>query len=155
SGNNRALQFHDGARFRGVIQQLDVRYWGWGWGQIVVPDREGDVWIGTGDALLRYRNARTFAELTSRVPSRYTPPDGLGGNDIFRVWEDSRGDLWIGHFGPVTLTRFDRASGRFVSMPPRDGIPQRAPTAFAEDRQGNVWIGWYDGGVTRMTRDGH
>jgi len=154
SGGGRALQFHDGSRFRGVLQNVRVKTWGWGWNQIVSADREGDVWIGSGDGLLRYRNARTFADLVAREPIRYSERDGLSGNAVFRVWEDSRGDIWIGSFGKTTLTRYDRATGRFIRYAPREGIPLNAPSAFAEDRRGNVLVGWYEGGFSRIAKDG-
>lgn len=154
SGGNHALQFLDGTRFRGALQKLDLHDWGWGWNQIVCADREGDVWIGTGEGLLRYRHAHTFAQLMGGTPVRYTERDGLGGHNIFRVWEDSRGEIWVGTFGEITLARYDRASGRFIRYPPREGIPHNSPSAFAEDRSGNVLVGWYEGGFSRISRDG-
>jgi signal transduction histidine kinase/ligand-binding sensor domain-containing protein len=154
SDGGKALQFHDGTRFRGARVNVGVNDWGWGWNQIACADREGDVWMGTGQGLLRYRHATTFAELIAGAPVRYTERDGLAGNAVFRVWEDSRGDIWVGSFGKRTLTRYDRASGRFIAYAPREGIPLNAPSAFAEDRRGNVLVGWYDGGFSRIGTDG-
>lgn len=154
SAGGRALQFHDGARFHGVLQQVHVNNWGWGWNQVVCADREGDVWITTGEGLLRYRHALTFADLVGQMPIRYTERDGLSGDAVFRVWEDSRGDIWIGSFGKTTLTRYERATGRFIRYLPREGIPLNAPSAFAEDRRGNVLVGWYGGGFSRIGMDG-
>jgi hypothetical protein len=53
----------------------------------------------------------------------------------------------------AALTRWDRASETFHTYHPVDGIPEAAPTAFCEDSAGNLWIGFYTGGLLRY-RDG-
>ena len=47
------------------------------------------------------------------------------------------------------MARWDRASGKITSYSDRDGAPSDAPTVFSEDRQGNLWIGFYNGGIAR------
>src|SRR5262249_35886110 len=80
--------------------------------------------------------------------------DGLGANEIFRLFEDSRGDIWISTLGNPkgVLTRWERATETFHCYSPADGIPEPAPTAFCEDPAGNIWIGFYLGGLLRYSQ---
>ncbi len=121
----------------------------WGWGQVTLRDRAGEWWVPTGSGLLRYGRAMRPEALEGEQPvRRYTTADGLGGDDVFRLFEDSRGDLWISTFGDVLLTRRDGRTGRFERFPKGSFAPQ-APTAFAEDGAGDLWIGLYGEGLVR------
>jgi len=80
------------------------------------------------------------------VKAHYTTREGLGANDVFRLFEDSHGDVWISSIseGPAGLTRWERATQTLQRFGPSDGI-NSAPTAFREDASGNLWIGFYGG----------
>ncbi len=145
SGGTRFLQCFEGSGIR--VHELvprSVQFPGWGWNQVVARDRSGEYWVATGQGALRWS-----ADLT-RVIGLYDSRNGLGGDDVFRIWTDSRGDVWFGTFGKHVLTRRDRATGQFVRYDESHGMPLVAPTAFAEDREGDVWIGLYTGGVLRF-----
>jgi signal transduction histidine kinase/sugar lactone lactonase YvrE len=127
-----------------------LRYWGWAFQQTVLQDRAGEWWLPTGEGLYRYPAVEPFEALETTAPRAiYTSRDGLGSGNVFRLFEDSRGDIWIGTFGAPTLHRWRRASGTIESY----ARGASAPTAFAEDSAGNVWIGFYLGGLARW-RDG-
>ncbi|HNX49708.1 MAG TPA: two-component regulator propeller domain-containing protein [Thermoanaerobaculaceae bacterium] len=130
-----------------------VTYLGWASVQDTIRDHEGDWWVPTGDALLRYRGAARFSDLASREPvARYGKAEGMGGNEAFRVFEDSRGDLWLGVFG-VGIVRWERSTGSFHEVPSRPGPPEWPAFAFAEDRSGAVWAGMWEGGLVRFRGD--
>jgi hypothetical protein len=104
------------------------------------------------------RLATLFAGLSSGRLAKtaaiktYTTRDGLYSNSVFRLFEDSRGDIWISNIGNITntLLRWERATDRFQGFADGDGVPAtNAPTAFGEDRAGNIWIGFYSGGLLR------
>jgi ligand-binding sensor domain-containing protein/signal transduction histidine kinase len=147
------LQRFDGGRFTSLRPRLpgDVGYMGWGEGQTALQSRTGEWWLATGQGLVRYP-AVPFSALAGAVPALFTVRDGLGANSITRLFEDSRGDLWIAGFGAHPLTRRERATGVFRTYGPAEGLPGE-PTAFAEDPSGAVWIGLDSGGVVR-TRGG-
>jgi two-component sensor histidine kinase len=86
----------------------------------------------------------------ARPEAVYTTREGLGGNVIFRLFEDSRGDVWISSVagGPASLTRWDRATETLHAYTPADGI-KTAPAAFCEDASGALWVGFYGGGLAR------
>ncbi|HEV7890975.1 MAG TPA: two-component regulator propeller domain-containing protein [Pyrinomonadaceae bacterium] len=124
----------------------------WGWNQHTVEDRAGDWWVPTMQGLLRYAApADGRQSLANLKPGRvYTERDGLCPEYVFRAFEDSRGDIWFGSMGTYDclLSRWDRAAERFVRYPTAE-IIRATPTAFAEDGAGNLWIGFYDGGLVR------
>lgn len=92
----------------------------------------------------------TFDGLAHTLPKAiYTTRDGLASNDILRLFEDSRGDIWIGTANPGGPSRWDRATERFHRYTEEDGLPSPVnfyPNSFAEDRAGDVWIGFNVGG---------
>jgi ligand-binding sensor domain-containing protein/two-component sensor histidine kinase len=149
---------YDEGRFHGVRPNVSVEIPGWGWHQWVLQDHAGDWWIPTGEGLYRFTGADGFEDLGRSEPSAvYTRADGLGADMVFRLYEDSRGDIWIGTLtGAVheQITRWNRRSGQFQRFGSDDhDIPVHAASAFREDRGGNLWIGFYEDGVARF-RDG-
>jgi signal transduction histidine kinase/ligand-binding sensor domain-containing protein len=144
----------DGTRFTATRPALpaNISNIGWGWNQIHLQDREGQWWIPTGDGLCRYPQVNSMEELARTKPKAvYTTRDGLSANEVFRLFEDSRGDLWISTLGnsKATLTRWERTTERFHQYGVAQGIPASAPSAFCEDASGNIWMGFYGGGLYR------
>ena len=143
----------DGQRFTSVRPNLPVNFVAnvAQSGQVALQGLTGDWWFRTPDALFRFSVLR-FEDLAHAAPAgRYTTRDGLSyaRPSMMRLFEDSQGDIWIGTFSGVrgSLTRWDHATRTFHSCP----LPPRAtaPTAFAEDRAGNVWVGLAQGGLAR------
>jgi ligand-binding sensor domain-containing protein/signal transduction histidine kinase len=146
-----SLDCFDGKRFTSIRPEYPdtIHYFGWGSNQVGFQDHAGEWWVPTGQALCRFAKTKGARQLAGRAPKAiYTMRDGLAGNDIFRLFEDSRGDIWISKIDTTRalLTRWERATGVFQSYTAADG-PKSAPTAFAEDRSGQVWMGLYDGGL--------
>lgn len=127
----------------------------WGWGQLDLRSRfDGDWWIPSSAGLARFSAVNDPRELAQNRPSRtYTSQDGLFADPVFHVFEDSRGDIWLSVISEVkdTVHRWDRDEDKIHGYTTADGLPEaNAPTAFAEDAAGNVWIGFYSGGVARF-----
>ncbi len=149
----RELWLHrfDGSRLAAVRPRLPPKlaYLGWSVHQSAVLDRSGGWWIATGQGLLRYPAGTPFEDLDSVLPAVIAARDGLGGNRVERIFEDSRGDLWIATNGARPLTRMVRATGKLRSFGREDGLAGDVPSALAEDRAGQIWIGLSRGGVLR------
>ena len=148
------LDRFDGGRFTTVPLTLPkgMTYWGWGWNQVMFQDRRGEWWMNTGEGLVRYPRLTRIEQITHARPKAiYTTRDGLSANEVFRLFEDSRGDIWISTIGnpKSVLTRWERATETFHRYTLADGVPEAAPTAFCEDGSGNLWIGFYLGGLLR------
>ncbi len=130
-----------------------IDYHGWGRGQIGFESKTGEWWIATGRGLARFAAGIHNHTAPSRI---YTTHDGLPGNDIFRLFEDSRSNVWIGTITPdqkAGLALWSQSGGSFRTFDQKDGLPKDViPTSFAEDRHGSIWITLYNGGVVRLRR---
>jgi ligand-binding sensor domain-containing protein/signal transduction histidine kinase len=148
--NRSVIHRFDGRRFIPIHPAFprDITYFGWGYGSLGLQDREGDWWIATGQGLCRFPPV-TLEKLAGVPPKAiYRTADGLPGDNIFQVFEDSRGDIWIGIIGnPSGMARWERRTARIHTYSVADA--PSAPTAFAEDRGGNIWIGFYNGYLQR------
>jgi signal transduction histidine kinase/ligand-binding sensor domain-containing protein/DNA-binding response OmpR family regulator len=75
----------------------------------------------------------------------------LTNNDIFCLFEDSKGNIWIGtNGGGIIVLNNDRVIARYSPMPHNDAalLPINGYIrAFEEDAQGNIWIGTHGGGI--------
>ena len=138
-------------------------YFTLGWNQISFQDSRGDWWIATQQGLYRYSGVRALEDLASATPSAvYTARDGLQNNHVTRLFEDSRGDIWIGGSSDQlkSLDRWDRATNRIQNISPVNGLApleNKEVNALAEDRAGNIWLGLnsrsYPAGLARY-KDG-
>lgn len=127
----------------------------------LLQDRQGYLWLGTAEGLVRYDGTR-FVTLTTR--------DGLADNFVTSLWQDpANGALWVAHAqGGRSVRRTDEGSFRPAPAALRGGPPagrigapapdtarlgayQRryhlalppevVPTCLLEDREGNAWLG--------------
>lgn len=116
---------------------------------------DGEWWIPTGKGVRRYPKVENFKDLAKTPPKEvYTMANGLKGNAIFNLFEDSRGDVWVSATYVDTLHRWERASGKFFYYSPEQGLPSGSGAiSFAEDVAGNLWYGFYYGQVMRF-KDG-
>jgi signal transduction histidine kinase/CheY-like chemotaxis protein len=134
----------------------------------LLQDRQGYLWLGTAEGLVRYDGTR-FVTFTTR--------DGLADNFITALQEDAAtGHLWVAHYQGARSVR-PAAGGRFRTAradeqpafhppsgpPPIDtaclgryrrhyslGLPADVvPICLLEDREGNAWLGTAGQGLWR------
>ncbi len=152
TGKN-VLHAFDGRRFDQIHPRVPstLKSFGWGWNEIVAQAPDGEWWMATAEGLARYPATKSIEELSRATPRVYTVGDGMPSNDVFRVFSDTHGDIWVSvvHRG-APLVRFSAGSRTMRVYTTADGMPgDRAPSMFREDRQGNLWIGLFFGGVMR------
>jgi len=127
-------------------------------------DRQGILWVGTGLAwdsddeggLNRFdQSTGTFVRYLHDAKD----PNTLIDNKVRAIFEDSRGNLWIGTRGDG-LHRYDRALDRIERCSYQDkrpGIPRRLTvtqpedhiTFITEDAAGCLWLGTLYKGIVR------
>jgi signal transduction histidine kinase/ligand-binding sensor domain-containing protein len=135
----------------GAIQQS------WGRGGVTFRSRTGEWWITGNQGLQRYPAIERLEDLAHTQPLKvYTTEDGLFSNVVFQVFEDSFGDIWISGIGhpTETLSRWNRATDTIEQFGAEQyGVLRANPvSAFGEDREGNIWLGHYAGGLARYRR---
>src|SRR5277367_6836989 len=105
-------------------------------------DDEGSLWIGShGSGLLRLRDGK-FASAGE--------PEGLQGNLTWTIAERSRGGLWVGSDGGLSIYQ----DGRFKHVDGPRGHDRVAVRAVLEDRRKVLWVGTEGAGAYRLDQDG-
>ncbi len=136
----------------------------------LLQDRQGYLWLGTGEGLIRYDGTRFVA---------FAKADGLAEDFVVSLREDSAsGRLWVGHYqGGISVRQ--SAAGPFVAADratvpagprlPADGPPPVdsaaigrylrryrlrlpsgvVPICLLSDREGNTWLGTAGQGLWR------
>jgi ligand-binding sensor domain-containing protein/serine phosphatase RsbU (regulator of sigma subunit) len=111
----------------------------------LLADKSGTLWVGTGNGLNKY-NSRTGTFTRYKIDSRAKnyPP----GNHFSVIYEDSKGDLWLGSMGGGLL-KFDRENERFTVYTNRPGdktsLGNNYIRSILEDRRGTLRIGTHGG----------
>ena len=136
----------------------------------LAQDRQGYLWLGTGDGLVRYDGSRFVS---------FTQKDGLAEDFVVSLRTDpATGYLWVGHYqGGISVKKtaggpFQQATRTAVPAGlalPADGPPPADTTAIGrylrryrlrlpagttiscllEDREGNAWLGTAGQGLWR------
>lgn len=105
----------------------------------IAPGRKGKVLFGTYNGLSILENPKT------RKFRQYFKKDGLAGNTIYAVFEDSKSNIWVGT--TEGLSRMKPENGRyvfssFVHIPSKaNSISGNSIKSISEDRQGRIWVG--------------
>jgi ligand-binding sensor domain-containing protein/signal transduction histidine kinase len=139
----RLISHFDGDKFSSLKVPLPeyVNYHGWGWQQTVWQDSRGAWWLPSGYGLFRSPDKTSFENL-ARAPLEKVEI-GTKGNEIFRLFEDSRGDVWITTTNQANeLLRWERSKNIWHNYTSQVGFSDyRVGSALVEDGFGNVWIG--------------
>lgn len=124
--------------------------------QAILEDREGNIWFGSRVAEKDSPDAagRTGAGGLSRYDGQkivpYPDVKGLSKNDIYTIYEDKAGYIWIGANG-VGAYRYDGQEFRLYSETDREDLMPYGYgiQSILEDRNGNFWFG-LSGGLFRL-----
>jgi ligand-binding sensor domain-containing protein/signal transduction histidine kinase len=109
----------------------------------VVQTRDGFLWVGTEEGLVRFDGAGFTVYDTSNTP-------GLRNDCIWALAEDRGGTLWIGTYGGG-LTRL--RDGLFTALTTKEGLPSDIVRTLYGDRSGALWAGTDGGGLARVDGD--
>lgn len=139
------LRAKDGNRFQEIrIGHPASIALGWGWNQYVLAAHDGEWWLPTGRGLFRFpAPVRTEDLAGAKASAVYDARSALGCDAVFRTFEDSAGNIWVGCLGPTRqLTRWERNTGTFRHWTSADGWPDGSvETVIREGPQGVLWIG--------------
>ncbi len=106
---------------------------------------DGKIWLGTKDYGL------LLLDTPKNTLTQYTDTEGhgsLGDDDIEQLHMDDSGTLWVAN--EKTLDSIDTATRRILTNMLESKNELRV-TDFFKDKQGIIWIGFEDGGLTKIT----
>jgi ligand-binding sensor domain-containing protein/two-component sensor histidine kinase len=146
-----------GRRFTFVWPDFPKRIsrFGWGYNQVTFQDHTGEWWVPTAQGLCRFPPVAHVEQLAHTPPRAvYTTRDGLPFDEVFRLFEDSRGDIWISTISEADngLTLWERSTGTLHNFAQQEGLPPlklHPADAFCESAAGNIWIGYLGWGLSR------
>jgi len=116
----------------------------------IVQTRDGYIWIGTQDGLVRFDGIR-FNVFNKNNTGE------LSSNAVRALYEDRNGVLWIGMDGGLSSL----LKGKFTTYTTKDCPVLESISALTRDPGGNLWIGsdgkgaarFKDGTFTAYTKD--
>lgn len=116
-------------------------------------DQDGRLWLGT-------RSGGFFAVWAAADPhglqieQQYAERDGLPGRDVRNIFRSFDGKLWIGTEGGLSELLPVGGRTRFLTYTTANGLGENQTYKMAEDKDGNLWLGTFQGGVARIARPG-
>jgi signal transduction histidine kinase/streptogramin lyase len=148
----QALGRYDGQRFTWFVPNaLKGKYFGWVREGLTLQARNGEWWVAMHGQLYHFPAADSFADLVNARPlAVYGEESTNGVPQIFRIFEDSLGRIWISSFDSPTnrLLRWERGKQTLSDLSGAVNLPSLkddVALSFAEDLAGNIWIGFGTG----------
>ena len=142
-GKIRTVSRFDGEKFSLIKPNFPTNFgsFGWGWKQTVRQTSAGDWWFPVNPGIFRFPKPAKFEDLAKITPQQMTI--GTKPSEVFRFYEDSRGDLWFSLIGNAfELWRWERATDEWQNFTADAGIGKnRIAASFVEDKARNLWIG--------------
>ncbi|HAH25977.1 MAG TPA: hypothetical protein DCL77_19825, partial [Prolixibacteraceae bacterium] len=133
----------------------------------IYEDHQGTLWIGTGNPFKNNTNGglNRFNRKTGKFTRFMNDPkdsQSIINNKVRAIFEDSRGNFWIGVAGTDGLLTMNRVKGTFIRHPYDPQKPDqlsRPPVTYGdksdhitfitEDGLGAIWIGTYSQGILK------
>jgi signal transduction histidine kinase/CheY-like chemotaxis protein/ligand-binding sensor domain-containing protein len=104
----------------------------------VIPDTDGNLWVGMTDlGLVRIQHGQV---------SSFGSQDGLSDTRVITVYEDQEGSLWVG-----TASGLDRLRDtKLTTLTRKEGLPSNSTALALETRDGSLYILCKGGGLARI-----
>ena len=118
------------------LQEVDIAY-NPNYIVALLVDRDGIVWCGTwGGGLARFDGSEW---------TNFTVSDGLPGNHVFMLYEDSDSNIWVGTDNGLAR----RDSDGFKVFTTADGLFSNRVFSMSRAADGSFWVGSF-GGAARI-----
>jgi signal transduction histidine kinase/ligand-binding sensor domain-containing protein/DNA-binding response OmpR family regulator len=111
----------------------------------LVADKKGNIWVGTTNGLLAFRNDFNNVEDINFISfgSRMHHDDEIFKSDIYDIICDSRGWLWMGTFGRGLLACKNpdiNKTPELIYYNQKNGFHTDIVLSLVEDRNRNIWL---------------
>ncbi len=110
----------------------------------VQSDSKGNIWAGTVEGLYLYDKEKdVFSIVSTHDPLEN---NSLSHNQVYTIFEDKRKQLWAGTPGGLDLITFTDGNVKIArKLPAALTGRSRAVRSIAEEPDGTLWLGTYDG----------
>ncbi len=110
----------------------------------ILEDKDGNIWLENKDIGAVSKSAVTLFD--GKNFTHFTEDEGLSYNSIFSILIDHTGKIWFGTFNGVSCYSPDS----FVNFTDKNGLNhEQMVSSVLEDRQGDLWLGTWAGGLIR------
>ena len=104
-------------------------------------DAEGNIWT---------THAGGISKVNGRGIKNYTMADGLSSTEVRTILHDHTGKHWFS-LGAYPGKGLDiLVDSQFIHLDEKDGLPSGFIQGMDEDRDGNIWLGSWGGGVSKF-----
>ena len=110
--------------------------------RVIRQTRNGYLWLGTEEGLVRFDGVRFTVYSSRNVPA-------FRQNTVEAILEGRDGSLWIGTANGLLRKRGEE----FIAYRVADGLPDDSVLSLLEDREGTLWIGTARQGLVRRSQE--
>jgi ligand-binding sensor domain-containing protein len=136
-GTQEGLVRFDGVKFT-VFDRANTQGINHNSVQALIQTADGSMWVGTQGGLTRMLDGRFIA---------YTKEDGLAGDNVFDLYEDTQKNLWIAtNGGGLSMWK----DGKFKNFTTKEGLTNNYTTCVTGGEDGTIYIGT-NGGLNTYT----
>lgn len=116
----------------------------------IMEDRQGNIWFGSlSSDQPRYVQEGGLSRYDGRTFTRFPETKGLHDNDIYTIYEEQSGNIWIGATG-VGAYRFDGEKFTLFDRTDRKDLTVHfGVQSIREATDGRLWFG-FSGGLFRF-----
>lgn len=115
----------------------------------IIQQSNGSIWIGNGLYEEGGVSELILKDGNYTIKDTYSKTDKLAGEKVRSLYEDSKGNLWIGsEYDGAAI--WNKDNKRIITM--EDGLCNPEIKSVLEDKNGVIWIGTRDG-ITRIEKE--
>lgn len=120
----------------------------------IVEDQQGNIWFGSlSSDFPEYINGGGLSRYDGKTFTKYPEIKGLFENDIYTIYEDKKGTIWIGAVGHGAYRYDGKDFTLFKETDRQDLVVNFGVQSILEDRNGKLWFG-FSGGLFRFNETG-
>lgn len=112
----------------------------------IMEDKQGDVWLGTGEGLSR---VTAGSDVVRNYLSSDSTSAHISSNSVVNLMLDAEGELWVATLDG--LNRYRSATDDFEIICKHDGLSSNMVMAVLEDNESNIWVSTTHG-IDKMIR---
>ncbi|MBL0132148.1 MAG: hypothetical protein IPP43_14485 [Chitinophagaceae bacterium] len=101
-------------------------------GSCIIQDKNGIMWIGTDNGICRFDGE--YCEI-------YSLEQGLGFSWVTKLFEDSKGQIWISYQKDNGLSVLNKKTSLIKHITTAEGLAGNRVNSFMEDSKGQIWVG--------------